>query len=523
MPQVRDEFAIDIQPGTEKVQLEYFDFAGGLNESAQVDSLRVDELMVARNLTLNQDGGVDIRPGFEYVTDKADAYAAAPTYVGEYRKQDGTVIRLLTVGTTLMKWDGTEIKAGLATGDIDGETFNDKFYFVDGAKYYVYDGTTAVEVTPGTNSDLTPVKRCRYIESRGARLFFSGDPQNPNTMYYTAVGDATIVLAANKIGAVTNDGDAIVGMEEFHNMLIVMKRGSVYAWSGYDPTGTTGDVTFDRLNVPAGAVNNKVIVRTTNELFFYGMDGVYALRGTYPDVIEAKKISKDIPITMASVAYPEKATAVFHDGKFMLAVATTAGVPQNDKLLVFFYDIWLENLTKRSGAEPWVIWDGIKPGVLFRDFTGALYIGAADVGRIYKKSSAVTDNGAKINFELQTRPLNQGSVLLQKKYKYAYFALRQFDVVHTAVTIKMVVDAVTNTTPVEIAVPADVVADDSFIWGVSKWGTARWGTSSLASRRCSIGLKGKRIYINIQNVTAGQPLSLYGIGISCKYKKPGRW
>ena len=523
MTQSRDEFAIDIKPGTDKVQLEYFDFAGGLNESSQVDSLRVDELTVARNLILNLDGGVDIREGFSFVTDSAGAYASPPKYLGEYRKQNGTVIRLMTIGTSLMKWDGTVVKAGLQTGDIDGETFNDKFYFLDGAEYYVYDGATVAAVTPASGADLTAVKRCRYVEARGARLFFAGDPTNPNTMYYSETGDPTNIKAASKIGAVTNDGDAIVGMEEFHNMLLVIKKGSIYAWSGYDPTFATGDTSFDRLNVPAGAVNNAVIARTTNEIFFYGMDGVYALRGTYPEVIEAKKISKDIAQTVGAITNPSLSRAVFHDGKYMLAVCTTAGGTQNDKLLVFFYDIWLDNLTKREGAEPWVIWDGVKPGALFKDFDGRLYVGAADLGRIYKYGGALTDNGAKINFELQTRPLNQGSVLLQKKYKYVYFALRQFDAAITDLTVKFRVDAVNGETPVVVQVPAEIAANDNFVWGVSKWGTARWGTSSLAARRCSVGMKGKRIFISVSNTTANQPLSLYGIGVSCKYKKPGRW
>lgn len=67
-----------------------------------------------------------------------------------YRKLDGNIERLLFHGGTIYKWtdsDYTEVHSGIEDTNIVSWQVNDKFYFMDGVNFFVYDGTNVNDAT----------------------------------------------------------------------------------------------------------------------------------------------------------------------------------------------------------------------------------------------------------------------------------------------------------------------------------------------------------------------------------------
>lgn len=123
----------------------------GLNLSVtptQIDDHQSPDML---NVHSDERGALNKRTGFERVFPISLGLGAVNGSY-EYRKTDGTVIFLLAHGTKLYTQSGNsqpvEIFSGLANQRVNFFTFNDKCYIMDGANYFVYDGTTVSVVTP---------------------------------------------------------------------------------------------------------------------------------------------------------------------------------------------------------------------------------------------------------------------------------------------------------------------------------------------------------------------------------------
>jgi len=490
------------------IPIEYIDFRRGLNDSSIPDVVDDRELMEALNCDLSDRGGFATRKG----TVKHATISSSPvSRLFVFGRQDGN-IPLAVTDKKLVKWDGTVVYSELSSDNIDWTIHDGKLYIVDGAKYLVYDGETCEEVTPHTpdagelQADLTGVKRCKYILQRNNQFFAAGDVENPNTIYYSELTYPNYFKATSQIRAISDDDDVIVGLAEFHKAMVVFKQRHIYAWFGMDPKDP--NMRFDRINVHNGTVSQRTVARAENYLLYLAEDGVYALLGLEENYISSVNVSKNITRTIERLTNLENACAIYHKGKYYCAVCDD-GTGINNKVLVGHVTMMYIDEYGQIHI-PWTIYDGWNVASwAVKD--GELYYGDAVTGDIYQAEVGYNDDGKPIHFRVKTKPFDLHQKFILKKFKSLLLAFKQYDVERSQVNVRVKIDYSERDYALNV--------DESLIWGEGLWGFSYWGWSDLVTKEIKLRDRGHRIQLTFENNTVDTPVTIYGIGITAKFKR----
>jgi hypothetical protein len=481
----------------------YTNFNKGRNDSVSSDVLLQEELKEAINIKLSRRGGYSQREGcIKAFTTALDA--------GEVKRilKYGS-FNLATVGTKLVKWDGTSVKTGLNSGYIGFQFFtNSKLYFVDGTKYWLYDGATVTEVVAKAGADLTPIKRCTTLLQRGQRMFAMGDPQFPNYLYFSEPGEPNNFLAASIVKAISDDDEGLVGLSLFHESVIAFKRRKVYAWSGWDPST---DVRFDELDADWGTISPQSIVKAENFLLYLGDDAIMALYGNDAGNIGSMKVSPGITELLKIATNKEKAVAVYYKGKYYLAICTD-GTGQNNLVLVGHVNMAYQAGDDQSGSSlviPFTVNTGWKVSQWFIDNNDDLFFGSYN-GFIYKAFEGKNDAGVAISSKVVHR-LNLGDSFRIKKLKSVLLLARQFDLETTNIKVSL---TMSNKT-----ISMDVRINDGGIWDVSDWDDSLWDFTDIVVKDLQVGNKCSRLEVTIEHDALDEPMTIYGFAALYKPKK----
>jgi hypothetical protein len=484
----------------------YKDFTGGLSEVAP-DIMLDTELTNAQNTVPAERGGLSKCKGTVRVN-AAPFSATGIEVLIEYGKSDGTIIPLAFSGTTVRKWDGTVLKSDLPGVPTDWDIYNDILYWLDGTKFWQYDGTTISEVQMDTEGDPTTwniIKTCHFIEQRGQRHFFA--KKNSNSLYYSEVGKPNCIKAANVIKAVTDDADKITGLKEFANALLVFKRNSIFSWTGWDPAGTTGEpVRFDRILVHKGTVSHHTIQRVDNYLLYLADDGVYALQNPYPNMISSINLTDNkISNIIKDSLNQEKACAVYYDGAYRLSICTEGTV--NNAEYRFYSTMGEKGAWFGPYTHPVACY-------LVRS-DGKLYSGHPSNGLIFEHENGYNYDGQPIHMIVETKPFDpsQGFVY-DCKYKKMFVAASQYDTESSTTTVYVKVDYKLQ----QFDYTLDF--DESLVWSEGIWSNTYWGWVDFITKEIKLNAKkGKRIQVKFENNTVDQPVTIYGIAFLFKPKK----
>lgn len=458
-----------------------------LNEMASPEELQNNELQEALNVVYDEAGGVSKRKGIEKVNQ--EVYDANPiSRLIDYSKKEQL---LVASGTTLRKLDGTVIKSDFVNTDFDAEVFSDgKLYLVNGNNYYAYDGTNCAVVTPASGTSLDHIKRCKYIVQRGQRLFAAGDPQNPNSIYFSEVESPNNFPALNVINAISDDNDVLTGLAEFHQAMVAFKKNHVYAWFGWDPEL---DVRFDKLNVHTGTVSFRTIKRVYNYLYYMGQDGVYALTGLEPEYISSINLTdKTIKRRFKGLFATEKACAEFFAGKYMLSVCNEGAVNN----LVLVYDFV---------AQAWAVWTGWRASALLH-YEGALYLGSGDTGQVYKQNDGYNDDDAPIYFKMTTKPFDCKYPLHNKKFAWFYLLAGE-GAEDNAIDVTVLCDykAIRLYNGIQlntVRVPGANLFDEE----------VPEGRTRLYYKKARLLARGLRSQVTVENNEVDEAITVYGLG-----------
>ncbi|MDD3414887.1 MAG: hypothetical protein PHY47_12915 [Lachnospiraceae bacterium] len=221
-----------------------------------------------------------------------------------------------------------------------GELTVDEIY-----KYKIYTPTALEFSDPfkGYNQ-LSNLDNVVDIMQHKNRLWFLSSA-HPNNIFYTDLDNQYYLPTNHFITSITNDGDEIVALKSFNDVLVIFKRNTVFALYG----DSKDNFVLKELNVASGVFNSDVIQQVGNYLFYLGNDGnIYALYDVRTDTqkMMSKCISDQIdlmrdPINI-NINKVTTAKSVYIDNMYILTI--------DDKILVYneLYDSWL-------------LWDNIKP------------------------------------------------------------------------------------------------------------------------------------------------------------------
>lgn len=480
----------------------YVNFNKGMNDSASADTLSSDELVYGYNIDLQVKGGYSQRKGCE----KAFNTPLGSSKIA--RLIDYPSYPLATCGDKLLKWDGTVLKSGLATPEIGYEFFtNSNLYFTDGTKFYVYNGTTVTEVS-GTNT--TPIARCNYIVQRGQRLYATGDPQNPNYIYYSNVGAPNNYDVASIIKTVSDDNDKIQCLHLFHQSLIIFKKQVVFAWTGWDPNT---DARLDPVDVHIGTEAPYSVCKSENYLLYLGDDAIIALVGIDANQVSSMRVSQGLTELIRGITNRETAVGVYYKGAYYLACCNN-GSGINNLVLKGHVSMAYQTVDMQGGYQrtfPWTVYKGWSVGSWHIGDDGDLYYGSHTTGMVYKAFQGDSDDGVAITSEVKHR-FNLDDSFRVKSVKKIILLARQYETSQCSVELDLQFGYQSMYKTISM--------DESALWDGADWDDVMWDWVDIVKKEISISRKVDRLEVIVRHNNLNEPMTIYGFGIVYKQKKP---
>jgi hypothetical protein len=491
-----------------KKLLSFTNFNKGINTTSSFDELDPTELVTGINIDLKARGGYTQRKGCSiYKTIELNEEVVEHP-VAKLIDYPGSP--LLVIDKSLRDLDNDVITLLLNSNSIDYEFFtNSKLYLLDGTEYWVYDGTTCAPVTPAEGADLTPIKRCTRLLQRGQRMFALGDPQNPNYLYFSEMGDPANFKASSIVKAVTDDNDTLMGLCLFADSLLAFKKDEVFRWSGWDPSS---DVEFKPLDTGHGTVAPDSVVVTEDFLIFADDDGVFCLTTIETDLIKSHNISRNIKEIWKTLTNRDKMKAIVYDGNYYLACCDD-GTGVNNMILKASLGM-VYNGSVNEGISsllfPWVVYRGWNVSdwlIIGED----LYFGSSVNGTVYKAFDTLNDSGVAVYSEA-THYLKLEDAVTRKKLKRLFLIALQ-DEEHRS-TVRLDIDAG------YASYHKLVSLDESGSWDVGNWGEVVWDWVDTVIKEIRIGKKLTRIRLKISHEAVDEVMTIYGFAAFYKTKKP---
>lgn len=348
----------------------------------------------------------------------------------------------------LYKWAGSGNFVAIGSANLTNstqvffETANDILFGFNGVEEVDYDGTTVTKNRSGLPLGFYPKWFHNY-------LFVARTGTNPNRLFWSNLGDPTTFNSANFVDINPGDSDAIMGLAKLQDELLVFKRNTIWAitgWSGSSFSSTTiaAQNTNGRI-FGYGTVSAKSIVEAGNEVYFLSMLGstpvIRSLRKTINSVtLGGGIISDNIKTTMDGITKSALSKVVgWFDGRYAYWAIPTGGASVNNKIIVL--DTW--TIQSSRGIYPFTTMTGKNvTDACLSTIPGYSNVYFADSsptsGLVFKFDTSVyTDNGTNITIDVRTRKFMFDPA---REYKYKYIFLKYDVGVSSTLNVNALVD-----------------------------------------------------------------------------------
>lgn len=396
-------------------------FSKGYNDTLPPEHLERGYLADALNCFIRSDEIVK-RYGYTLVAD--DLGSTQIQGMKGIRFANGTKEELMVRNGTIYKWTGSGNWVSLGgtlntSGPVEIVVANNNAYFFDGTNTVAkYNGTVVSTVV------AMPI-------GLGARWFHNmffvyGIAATPNSIRVSNLGDPEdhSTGTATTIAVNPNDGDYITALNELNDELIIFKSKRTWALSGFGTTTLTLSNLSDR-GSGFGTIAPRSVVNTGNELIYLSFLGDIPhfrslKRNSFATITDGGIVSGNIEATMRALNKSALATiACTYDGRNLWCAVPDGSSTFNNKVLML--DWVSKGWVRHSGIQA-SCWD-----VFAISTTSELYFGEASAdSKVYKMSSSATsDNGSTINFQVISRRYGGDMPETKKKWKYLYITTKE--------------------------------------------------------------------------------------------------
>lgn len=529
-------------PSNRSIPFHIKDFGGGLNN---VDQLRdINEASNILNFAFVDNNLLETRPGTGFYDDLE--FDSPILFIDEYDPYSGekTMVR----ATSDEIYFGNE-KLMNVLGAVRGTNYMGYYWFVDGGAIYVYgtfpqeedtftsfNESTAIStptimklVNPPEGYESLPaeyvkgvtvfdydVGECWYepcineeedpykghnvipenptliVQNKG-RMFLSGSSGDDDNVFITDMMNGFYFPVWLPIQMPPNT-DKIVGMEVFHDSIIVGRKNDVHVIYGVTNRLESTDLfRLKKINSHTGWANNDTVIPVHNYLYYLGSDGiVYSMYTTHTDVtfLTTKVISKqkiDFLLPPLSFTFEDmgNASAIFYDDCYWLKI--------KDRVLVYYFSL-----------QSWVVFEfqGFNVEFFYKQGTDLLF--GTDIGRVVKYGvDGYSDLGEPYLVKWHSTEIDMGVPSTYKQFRELYVVANVYDDYDSVFKIAFDIDYV------EIK---DLINIQSAVsrWGVSEFGDRFLAKNIVASLPVIIGQRGRVIKIKItNNINLGTPVQTY--------------
>lgn len=389
---------------------------GGLNLRDDPQEVGPDAAIDVNNVDLLDGGRFSTRDGYTQWTT-----GSAESTVVQFLARDRTTAtpRLIgSVGADLVVWDDdgsvfarqAAVSAGgygaVSAASVSGASNRGVYIPVIDGQVWKWDGAVFSDPLIGSSWSQVAAWKDRLVQAGSRDFLRFSDPDDIDT-------EAT--YAANTIAVGKGDGESIVGMRVWRELLFAFKSSKFYVF--YDvSTDTTGGAIFNYRAVetgvglwgkravetgaifPANTLNTNPSVAASDALYFLGRDGIYRTTGGPPELI-SRQLD---PLFLGGadlVLQPETRAYMEEFGSLIItSISTTTGYRQ---------------IVYNRATNSFTVYD-LPAGPLCRqEFTAGtreLMFGGSTTKHIYRHSSAqTTDAGAAIAWRYQSGWYDLGS------------------------------------------------------------------------------------------------------------------
>jgi len=260
----------------------------------------------------------------------------------------------------------------------------------------------------------------KYVAVHNNFVFIAGVAAYPTRLYNCASGDG-VTWSGSGTGFIdinTNDGEVITGIVSFKDVLAIGKYDA--AGSKKSILGLYGkifnDFTYRQLTSDFGFTDQRAVAVAPNALYFIDRSGIVET-----NLITFRRV--DLPIngttdtwnqaTLAPTATATGAVATYWDDYCFFAIPAV-GSSVNNKVLM---------LDLQTGRQ-WGIHTGLTPSCFYispYSSVPSLYFGdQTAVSAVFRWNSGTTDNGAYIDWIVETKEFDWKSYFTKKTIKYLY-------------------------------------------------------------------------------------------------------
>lgn len=346
------------------------------------------------------------------------------------------------------------------------------------------------------DNDLDPIKKCTkfLVHPTSMRVFAAGNPDDPDRLYYSDIGNPAYFSTINRLVPVQGEG-SILAMINIHDAVLLSFKTGWYKWRGIE---VGEDAEWKAISLPNEAANNECVALTPYSFMFLSDDGLFRVNasiiGEDTTLVSSKTVirntAKDkVMSTLATITNPTEVDGVFFNNKYLLAFSDQeSGI--NNKVLEYNWNN--DGFTLISG---WRVdrWLKSKDGNLY--FASDKYVLKAYEGY---HDIDITDGSSKaINFDVELRYMDMGYTLVEKLMRF----------------IKIIASKQDHTTS---SINVDITAGDTkkTISGIDLSKGLVGSNNENIERIANVAMVSDLFKIRLYNSTADDKISIVGLGIN---------
>ena len=336
------------------------DFGGGLNLRDGSDVVSEREAIDLLNVTFTERGAVTQRDGYGLFT----AAVGTNRYdsLGAFYTAGGTKQVMAGAGNRLDAINNSGAVVASSTSPTASPHFFARFAAPGSEHMYIANGTDTVRKWDGASfstpsyTGSTPTGRFLAVTPWDNRLVCARTVGQVSRLLFSDPGDPLTFGANNYIDLSPGDGEAIMGLAVWRELLFVFKETKLFVFTGTS-TDTDGSPIFDYYGVQTGVglASSRALAVGREGVYFLDRSGVYVTTGQQPqqvsDVIDPLFPGATLPdfysqaggVQLAGT-YITNAAMCLHNERLYLG-CTGGSATVNNRTLVFdprygWWSVW---------------------------------------------------------------------------------------------------------------------------------------------------------------------------------------
>jgi len=273
-----------------------------MNLKDKADTVDESQAIDALNVMFTRTGSVEQRPGYAVFTDSA--LTNQPDSIASYTTTAGTEYVVVGNGNRLDSLDSSGVSQANAAPTASPHYFA-RYAAPGAADLYCANGTDEIRRLNGTtfstpdyedetNTDVAPKAKFVAVQLPDNRLVAAEHTNstgfttanNQDAVRFSDEGDPTTWTQDNYVLLSPGDGEPIMGMIQWRELLFVFKKTKYFVFFGNSTDASGGPIfNYRSVTANAGLASSRALCAGTDGVYFMDQHGIYRTTGGEPTLV----------------------------------------------------------------------------------------------------------------------------------------------------------------------------------------------------------------------------------------------